>query len=1482
MGSAFAQINEKDSLALIALFDATSGAGWVKTWETEKVEDWHGVVLTADGQRVSELRLAENNLVGALPAEFFIVDGTYTLDSLRVLDLSGNVISDSLPEGIGNFSKLTQLDLSDNQLEGSLPSAIKLLDTLLALDLGANAFSGEFPVQLLSLGWLEKLILENNEFTGNFPDGLNALSSLTKFDISGNNFTGTIDRTLYELASCDTIDVSGNQLQGYVSDSIRLMTNLAFFDVSGNQLDLLPDLKGFLPSGARLVVSGNRLDFGDLEPNKSLIAAEDYSSQQPVGEPIIIALAPGLDTTLAVQVEGDHNHYAWFLRRDDGVIAVGGDDSTFVIKDFSDDVSGFYGCTITNDSVDLTLSRNLIQVVAEVDSDQYNALVTLLESLAGEEWRELLGFEGPVALWNGVTLQDDKVVSIDLSNRSLSGSIPRTGIDALEFLTSLNLSDNSLGDSIPSVLGQLVSLTSMDLSGNALSDTIPNALSKLLHLTELDLSGNQLTSFAASELFSSPSLEILDLSSNQLSDFPEAISVNTTLRELNLSSNAITGEYPPELSNLESLSLLDIGNNNISGSIPSSSFALTLVHIDLSNNKLRGAIPATLFAGDKLVFINLSGNEFSSLGAPQIELTNVTTFDVSDNRIESLPDLTTTLDGEPLIVSGNRLDFGDLEMNEDLFADSTAYGNQAMVDMEQIFEVAIGNDTTLTVSVGGAENRYRWFKICESDDSDCTLNSDSRIRTRFPSGGEFIDGTKSIFAINFDTLTISYVDSLKGTYSCLIENESLDGFLVRNTIQVVTEVKREEFEGLNLLLESVVGTDWRRDLQLTNLPVGVWPGIQLEESNIVSVDFSGYAQDLSRSGRLPSDSAIANLEHLQFLDLSENNLSDSLPEIFGSLRNLEVLNLSDNQLTGAVPYSVTALPKLKELRLNRNQLTVLPDTTFSDTLILEVLDVSANRLDGRVPDWVLSIDSLRVLDLSDNSYDTLDFKHGLSNLLVFDISNNSLEEIILEDFLVEDAETSLRSLQILDMSDNGFGGSVPPGINKLTNLRELDLSDNALTEIFPAIDSLSRLETLNLSRNQLDSISAGSWEEPNDLPVLRNLFLSGNNLTWIPPFTDSEVNRMQVRVRDNRLTHEFLVPNYKKFQAIGKEDNFLFAPQQEIFAGLLVNRRQDTVLVVGDDFDGNEYNWTKDPQLVLDATTAELALDNIEYTDHGIYRAIVTNPDSVFQAEKFSMHYVFDLQVEPPLPTVERPLPFCIGSDSVVLTNDEDTIGVDTYWYFNRPAEGQPDVVAPTVNYVLRTEDESGARCCGIDTVNFRTLVGTRRSAAKQVVIYQRPVLELEETDSSTMIKVFPAIDTATYRWFVDGLEQPDLENSGTADASPGAYQVQIKLDLCTATSDPLEHGGGRILAVALDDSAPILYPNPLEPAGGPLNLRLGSLAPTQVTIYSLQGEVIDNRVFLHHDREISLSLPNLSEGTYFVAILQSEQLRVRKLLVAD
>lgn len=231
-----------DSLALVALYNATGGANWTGKWTlTNPMSAWTGVTLTAG--RVTSLSLYDNNLSGAIPAElgnltnltllsfyFNRLSGPIPVElggltNLNLLDLGSNHLSGTIPAELGNLKNLTKLDLYDNQLSGAIPATLVGLTKLTALNLHYNQLSGAIPAQLGSLTNLTWIYLHENQLSGAIPAELGNLTKLNRLALHNNQLSGDIPATLGGLTKLQYVWIEHNALSGALPASFLNATD---------------------------------------------------------------------------------------------------------------------------------------------------------------------------------------------------------------------------------------------------------------------------------------------------------------------------------------------------------------------------------------------------------------------------------------------------------------------------------------------------------------------------------------------------------------------------------------------------------------------------------------------------------------------------------------------------------------------------------------------------------------------------------------------------------------------------------------------------------------------------------------------------------------------------------------------------------------------------------------------------------------------------------------------------------------------------------------------------------------------------------------------------------------------------------------------------------------------------------------------------------------------------------------------------------
>lgn len=146
-------------------------------------------------------------------------------------------------------------------------------------------------------------------------------------------------------------------------------------------------------------------------------------------------------------------------------------------------------------------------------------------------------------------------------------------------VTALNLSDMSLGGTIPPHLGNLSFLVYLDISYNTFHGHLPNELGQLHRLRLINFTFNELSG-----------------------SFPSWIGTLSQLQTLRLRNNSFTGHIPMSLFNLSNLVCLDTRFNIIDGGIPSKIGNLSkLMLLNLGENKLQGTLHPPFF--DVLLYV---------------------------------------------------------------------------------------------------------------------------------------------------------------------------------------------------------------------------------------------------------------------------------------------------------------------------------------------------------------------------------------------------------------------------------------------------------------------------------------------------------------------------------------------------------------------------------------------------------------------------------------------------------------------------------------------------------------------------------------------------------------------------------------------------------------------------------------------------------------------------------------------------------------
>lgn len=235
-------------------------------------------------------------------------------------------------------------------------------------------------------------------------------------------------------------------------------------------------------------------------------------------------------------------------------------------------------------------------------------------------------------------------------------------------------------------------------------------------------------------------------------------------------------------------------------------------------------------------------------------------------------------------------------------------------------------------------------------------------------------------------------------------------------------------------------------------------------------------------------------DNLLVLDLSRNFIDTLPPNLLTSLRRLQKLYLQENGLNSVADRALEGLSSLTTIRFSDNQLTSLPPELFSDSKDLKEIYLNNNTITVLAPGLFSDLTQLLVLDLSYNELtsdwiNTSTFS-GLKRLVYLDFSHNRVSKMEIALF------RDLHNLQILKMQDN-FIEHIPENVfSSLINLNTLTLSNNRLTNIESySFTGLQVLSVLSIDSNRITKIHPHALRNCSSL---QDLHINGNRLDVVP------------------------------------------------------------------------------------------------------------------------------------------------------------------------------------------------------------------------------------------------------------------------------------------------------------------------------------------------------------------------------------------------
>ncbi|XP_026749119.2 toll-like receptor 3 [Galleria mellonella] len=682
-------------------------------------------------------------------------------------------------------------------------------------------------------------------------------------------------------------------------------------------------------------------------------------------------------------------------------------------------------------------------------------------------------------------------VSLEFKYNEIVHQDPLTVPNVYQFLiVSLNLSDN--GNSISPSFMPMDNLMYLNMSRNNFNVAKLSNKWILPLLSEIDMSFNLIKIIEVNEIDEFPykNLTKLNLSHNLLREIPDATFDSfSKLTSLDLSNNYISQLTIGTFEGVKHLKYLDLSNNEVSN-INSSMFRFTdLTTLNISHNKI-STIEKTDFAYlKKLVSVDLSHNYIVNIEKSIFcNMIFLNTININNNKID-LIDRDTFLNNTFLTkinISNNKLK----TLPKDMFKDKIIFefsitGNSLEGSLVKgLFEgLRLVLKLDLSYQQVTSIEDYAFFGLEKIEELLLNHNNIGILSEK---------SFKSLHSLVHLDLSNNKITSIEFNKEDLV---SLRSLMLRNNY--LTQIKYEYYSHLNSL----------RVLDLSN-------------NNISSLQ----------------SKAFKSLRDLISFEIHNNPLSGALQEgTFDGLNSLPSLDISGSQLTIIKNESFNGMSQLKDLNISHSNISAVEYNTFSHTGAVESLDLSYNAI-VKFTINSTELKNLRTLFLSNNRIKSM-FSYsfqGLVGLTTINLAHNEIQIIDSGSFF---DQPKLMELDLSYNSKLNFKTSLIQNNKQLYDLNlsgirtkiEYENNGNSLTlkKLYIAqcdiknvtklnLQLLPYIKYLDLNNNTIQKLDSHAFSKLNYLNILD---LSYNLITYIQPgsFKDN-IHLQWLNISHNSLT----------------------------------------------------------------------------------------------------------------------------------------------------------------------------------------------------------------------------------------------------------------------------------------------------------------------------------------------------------------------------
>lgn len=531
---------------------------------------------------------------------------------------------------------------------------------------------------------------------------------------------------------------------------------------------------------------------------------------------------------------------------------------------------------------------------------------------------------------------------INLFNNQIHGELPQA-FPNLRSIKSLVFSKNYLKGPLPNWLGQLEQLQRLYLSYNYFSGPIPSCLGNLSSLIELVLNSNQLNGNLSKDLGQLLNLESLLLAENSLTGTVSERNLLSfsNLKVLSLNSPTLVFDFDPEWTPPYQLQAVEFGN-------------------------VRDKLPEWLFTQSSLkdLVIVDSTASFEPLEKFWNFSKQLDNFYLVNNTING--DISNVLLSPKIVwLVSNNLRGGMPRLSAEVIV-LCLYNNSLSGPISPLLCNKMSNKSNLIHFDMG-------YNHLSGDLTDCWNDWKSLVHVDL--GYNNLTGKIPHAMSSLSNLRFLYLESnnLFGEVPVSLKN-------CQNLW--ILDIGHNNFSGdiPNWLPQSLKGLKLRSNQFSGKIPTQLCQLHSLMVMDFASNGLSGAIPNCLHNitAMLSSDAStrqvgfVINLPSLKteisctitmlikgneleyfnlmnVIDLSNNNLSGSVPLEMYMLTGIQSLNLSHNMLSGTIPKEIDNLEPLESFDLSRNLFSGEIPQTMSSLHYLEVLNLSFNNFMGKIP-----------------------------------------------------------------------------------------------------------------------------------------------------------------------------------------------------------------------------------------------------------------------------------------------------------------------------------------------------------------------------------------------------------------------------------------------------------------------------------------------------------------------------------------------------